>query len=57
MSARYIPYEMQTRPTRNSVIEALIETQIELSKILKRLDVIVKRECAHIRKKNKIEPK
>ena len=57
MAAQYISYAHRTRPTRNEVIEVLIEMQIELGKITKRLNSIIKRECAHIKKATKQDTK
>jgi len=50
MAAVYVPYGCQSRPTRNEVIENLIETHIILTKAMKKLDNIVKREQAYIKK-------
>lgn len=51
----YIPYSKQARPTRNEVLETLIETHITMTKAVKKLNCLIKREQAYIdRKKKKI---
>ena len=53
MSAKYVPYGCQSRPTRTEVIEALIDANITLKKVTKKLDKIFKREQAHILQKER----
>ncbi len=53
MSARYISYASQARPTRDEVIEALVESHIVLTKTLKKLEKLVKREFVYIANKRK----
>ena len=53
MSAKYVPYGSQARPTRTELFEALIDTNITLKKVTKKLDKIFKREQAHILKKER----
>ncbi|MFQ6729987.1 MAG: hypothetical protein ACLRFK_02960 [Alphaproteobacteria bacterium] len=48
----YVPYSQQARPTRNEVLEALIETHIIMTKVMKKLNCLIKREQAYIDKRN-----
>ena len=48
----YVPYGSQARPTRNEVLETLIETHIIMTKAMKKLNSLIKREQAYIDKKN-----
>ena len=53
MSSKYVPYSCQSRPTRTELIEAIVDANITLKKVTKKLDKIFKREQAHILKKER----
>ncbi len=50
--SNYVPYSEQARPTRNEVLETLIETHIIMTKAMKKLNSLIKREQAYIGKRN-----
>ena len=50
--SNYVPYSEQARPTRNEVLETLIETHIIMTKAMKKLNSLIKREQAYIDKRN-----
>ncbi len=50
--SNYVPYSEQARPTRNEVLETLIETHIIMTKAIKKLNSLIKREQAYIDKRN-----
>ena len=53
MSARYISYETQGRPTREEAMTAIFESYMNITKSIKRLENIFKREQNYQRKKFK----
>ena len=53
MSARYISYGAQGRPTREEAMEVIIESYISITKAIKKLENIYKREETFLRKKYK----
>ncbi len=53
MSARYISYDAQGRPTREEAMTAIIESYINITKSIKQLENIFKREQNYRRKKFK----
>ena len=50
--SNYVPYSERARPTRNEVLETLIETHIIMTKAMKKLNSLIKREQAYIDKRN-----
>ena len=49
MAPKIVPFGTTARPTRTEALEAVIETQIILKKIWKKLDNITKREFKHLK--------
>lgn len=52
MSPRYVSYERQGRPTREEAIETIMESYINLTRSIKRLENIYKREFIYRKKKS-----
>ena len=53
MSARYISFDAQGRPTREEAMKVIIESYINITKSIKQLENIFKREQNYQRKKFK----
>ena len=53
MSARYISYDSLGRPTREEAMTAIFESYINITKSIKQLENIFKRERNYQRKKLK----
>ncbi len=53
MSARYMSYNAQGRPTREEIVESVFESYINLNRAIKKLENIYKRELNYRKKKFK----